>query len=82
MHTVVTQLNEEAEEMGKMKQDKRKQVSDQTDLQCSQPGCTFTTQNKAGLVNHHDRNTEQQPKRSSLVITATKTLNSKVIAII
>ena len=56
--TVVTELGEEAEEMEKMEKDKRKernegkQVSEQTDLQCTQPGCTFTAQNTAGLVNY------------------------------
>ena len=43
--------------MEKMKKDKRKErndgkhISDQTNLQCTQPGCTFIAQNKAGHVN-------------------------------
>ena len=28
---------------------------DKTNLQCTQPGCTFTAQNKAGLVNHQQQ---------------------------
>ena len=58
MDAVVTELNEEAEEMKKMKKDKMKernegkQVSDHTDLQCTQPGCTSAAQNKADLVNY------------------------------
>lgn len=70
-----------------MKEVKRKKEeeasirSDQIDLQCSQPGCNFTTQDKAGLVNHQRQEHQAAAQRSSLVVNATKTVNSKVIAI-
>ena len=68
MDAVTTELNEEAEEIKKMEKDKRKErkerkeVSDKTDLQCTQPGCTFTTQNKAGLVNQRQKKWSSSPR--------------------
>ena len=83
MDAVVTVLNEEGEEMEKMKRQEegkreRKQVSDLTSIRCTQLGCTFTTQTRQVLSIINDINMEHQPKRSSRVVGATKTSNSKV----
>ena len=58
VEATANEVNEKAEEMEKMKKDmrkerrERKQVVEQTDLQCTEPGCSFVAHNKAGLVNH------------------------------
>ena len=67
--------------MGKCKRNERNEgnrVLDQTDLQCTQPGCTDTAQNKAGLVNHQRQKCGATAQEILFVVTATKTLNNNV----
>ena len=54
----VIELNTEAEELEKLKKDELKErrermfMEAQMELQCTEPGCGFCAQNRAGLVNH------------------------------
>ena len=54
----VIELNTEAEELEKLKKDELKErrermfMEAQMELQCTEPGCGFRAQSKAGLVNH------------------------------
>ena len=54
----VIELNTEAEELEKLQKDELKErrermfIEAQMELQCTEPGCGFRAQSKAGLVNH------------------------------
>ena len=82
---VVTELNEEAVVMEKMKKDKRKEKMRRSKYQIRP---TYSVLNPVAplqlkirqvlSITNNNRNMEQQLKRSSLVVIATKTLNSKV----
>ena len=56
--STIMRVNTEAEELEKVKKDELKErrermfMEAQMELQCTEPGCGFRVQNKAGLVNH------------------------------
>ena len=79
---VVTELNEKAKKMGKMKKEREegKEINYQIKPTYSVLNLVAPLQHKTRqvLLIINNRNREKQPKRSSLVVTATKSLNSKV----